>query len=266
MQKPKALIIAGFGINCEGETKFAFEKAGAHVELVHVNDIIEKPKMLNDYQIMAFPGGFSFGDDTGSGNALANKIRDNLWNELMEFIDQKKLVIGICNGFQVLVNLGLLPAIDNKYGERQVALVHNNNARYTVRWVDVEFDNRSPWLKDIGRISLPIAHGEGKFYADRQVLEHIKNKELIAARYFKGDICEYQNLEANPNGALYDIAGITDESGRVLGMMPHPERAINFTHLPNWTSLREKYRRDGIEIPSEGPGIKLFLNGVNYFK
>ena len=264
--KPKVLVLTGYGINCDEETKFAFDKAGAEAEVVHINDLIDKHKKLSDYQILVFPGGFSYGDDTGAGNALANRVRNHLFDNVKEFVEKDNLAIGICNGFQVMTNLGLLPALDKQYGHRQVALVNNDSARYYDRWVDLKFENKSPWTKDIDEISLPIAHGEGKFYADDKALEQINAKKLVAARYVKGNICDYQNLDANPNGSLDDIAGITDESGRLIGMMPHPERAIDFTHLPNWTFLKEKYKRAGRELPKEGDGMKIFKNGVNYFK
>ncbi|MFH1151711.1 MAG: phosphoribosylformylglycinamidine synthase I [Nanoarchaeota archaeon] len=264
MATPKALILTGYGINCDEETKFAFEKAGAKADLVHINDLIESPRKLNDYQIVAFPGGFSYGDDTGSGNALAWKIRNNLGIE--RFNEDNRLVIGICNGFQVLVNLGLLPALNGQYGQRQVALNHNNSARYSDRWVDLDFNGKSPWTKGIGRISLPIAHGEGNFYASPEVLDQIKRKDLVAAKYVEGEICKYQSLPTNPNGSLENIAGITDETGKIFGLMPHPERAISFTQLPHWTFLREKLLRQGKEIPEEYDGIKIFENGVKYFK
>jgi phosphoribosylformylglycinamidine synthase I len=263
MAKPNVLVLTGYGINCDEETKFAFEKAGAKADLVHINDLIEAPKKLDDYQIVAFPGGFSYGDDTGSGNALAWKIRNNLGIE--RFTEDDRLVIGICNGFQVLVNLGLLPAIDGRYGYRQAALNHNDSARYLDRWVDLDFNGKSPWTKGVGRISLPIAHGEGNFYASPEVLKEINARGLVAARYTYGEMCEYQDLQINPNGSAEDIAGITDETGRIFGLMPHPERAISFTQLPNWTLLREQYRRAGKEIPTEASGIQIFKNGVKYF-
>ena len=264
MAKPNVLVLTGYGINCDEETKFAFEKAGVKADLVHINDLIEAPKRLDDYQIVAFPGGFSYGDDTGSGNALAWKIRNNLGIE--RFTEDNRLVIGICNGFQVLVNLGLLPVIDGQYGHRQVALNHNDSARYLDRWVDLDFNGKSPWIKGVGRISLPIAHGEGNFYASPEVLKEINARGLVAARYVEGDICRYQSLPANPNGSLENVAGITNETGKVFGLMPHPERAISFTQLPNWTLLMEQYRRAGKEIPEEARGIKIFENGVKYFE
>ncbi len=266
MAKPKVLVLTGYGINCDEETQFAFERAGARAERVHVNDLISRDKKIADYQIFAFPGGFSYGDDTGSGNALAGRIRNHLWGDVENFVQEGKLVIGICNGFQVLTRLGLLPAIDKKYGTPQVALVHNDNARYTDRWVDLKFSGHGPWTGVIDEIMVPIAHGEGKLYADAETLHILRREDLIAARYVDGAACKYQCLEPNPNGSLDDIAGLTDESGRVFGLMPHPERAIDFTHLPNWTLLKEKYRRAHKKIPDEGPGMQIFRNGVNYFK
>lgn len=266
MLKPKVLVLSGYGLNCEEETAFAFELAGAQANIVHINDLIDGLKSLNNYQILAFPGGFSYGDDTGSGNAFANRIRNNLWEKLLSFIKKDKLVIGICNGFQIMVNLGLLPAFEGNYGVRQVALTHNNNARYTVRWVDLRITNKSPWLKGVKTLSLPIAHGEGKFFAPAKVLSTLKEKKLIALQYIKGEMCQYQNLEPNPNGSLKDIAAITDESGRLFGIMPHPERGIFFTHLPHWPLLKEKYRRQGKRLPKNGPGLEIFKNGVRYFK
>lgn len=266
MKKPKVIVLTGYGINCDEETKFAFERAGAEAEIVHINDLIDKRRNLRDYKILAFPGGFSYGDDTGSGKAFANRIRNHLMDDVQDFIAKDKLAIGICNGFQIMVNLGLLPAVDDKYGETQAALLHNDCARYHTRWVDLEFYGNSPWTFNIGRVMVPIAHGEGKFYASPDVLAKIKDRGMIAARYISGEICEWQGLPGNPNGSLENIASITDESGRLIGMMPHPERAIDFTHLPHWTLLKQKYEREGREIPTEADGMRIFRNGVEYVR
>ena len=260
----KVLILSGYGINCEEESKFAFEQVGAKADIIHVNDLISRKKKMDDYRILVFPGGFSYGDDTGSGNAFANRLRNHLWKEVEQFASNDNLAIGICNGFQIMVNLGLLPAI-SRYGKREVALMHNDSARYLDRWVDLEFSGNSPWTKNIGTIPVPIAHGEGKFFAENHVLGQIREDNMVAARYVKGEICNYQNLEANPNGSIGDIAGITDKSGRLIGMMPHPERAISFTNLPNWPLLKEKCKREGKKIPNEGPGMKIFRNALEYF-
>lgn len=267
MKNIKVLVFSGYGLNCEEETKFAFETAGAkQADIVHINDLIDGSVNLNRYQIMAFPGGFSYGDDTGSGNAYANKLRNHLWEKIKDFVEKDHLVIGICNGFQILVNLGLLPAFGGKYGERQVALLHNDNARYTNRWVDLKVQSDSPWLEGIDEISMPIAHGEGKFYAAEEVLKKLNDNGLVAFRYIKGEICTMQNLSANPNGALEDIAAITDESKRVLGMMPHPERNMFFEHLPHWTNIKQQLEKEGKKLPKEGDGIRIFKNSIAYFK
>lgn len=263
--KPNVIIMSGYGLNCEEETAFAFKRAGANEDIVHINDLIDGRKQFADYQILVFPGGFSFGDDTGSGNAFANKIRNHLWEDIYKFVQEDKLAIGICNGFQVMVNLGLLPATRG-LGEREVALTHNTSARYLARWVDLKVENDSPWLKGIDQMSIPIAHGEGNFYAPKNVLTALQKNNQIALTYVYGDMCDYQQLAANPNGSLENIAGITDASGRLLGMMPHPERAIAFTHLPDWTLRKEIYLRNGDALPKEGPGLALFENAVAYFK
>lgn len=265
MIKPKIIVLSGYGLNCEEETAFAFELAGGQAEIVHINDLIDGRKKLDDFQIMAVPGGFSYGDDTGSGNAYAAKLRNHLWEKIKKFVAKDSLTIGICNGFQILTNLGLLPAFGKKYGDRQVALIHNNNARYTVRWVDLKIENQTPWFASIKNISLPIAHGEGKLFAKDLVLKRLNKEKLIAAKYEKGEVCQYQMLPANPNGSLENIAGITDPTGRVLGLMPHPERAIFFHQLPHWPLLKEKYLRDGKKLPKFGPGLKIFQNAVSYF-
>lgn len=266
MKKPKVLVFSGYGLNCEEETKYAFELAGAIAEIVHVNDLIAGIKKIKDYQVLAFPGGFAYGDDTGSGNAFANKLRNHLWRDLERFLEEDKLIIGICNGFQIIVNLGLLPATDKQFGNREVSLLVNDNTRYTVRWVDLKIENKSPWLKGIKEISLPIAHGEGRFYAPEEIMKKIKEQNLIAAKYFEGEICKFQDLKPNPNGSLEDIAAITDKTGKILGIMPHPERAIFFTQFPHWTYLKEVNKRSKKTIGKYGPGLRIFKNAVNYFK
>lgn len=265
MKKPKAIVLSGYGLNCEEETKFAFEVAGAPADIVHINDLVDGLCNLEKYQILAIPGGFAYGDDTGSGNAYALKLKNHLWEKIEKFVKHDNLVIGICNGFQILVNLGLVPALGKKYGKREVALLHNDSARYTVRWVDIKIENNTPWFKGIKETTLPIAHGEGKFFASAKALNRLEKENLVALKYIKGEMCDYQGLDPNPNGSLNDIAGITDKSGRILGLMPHPERAIFFTQLPHWPFLKEKYKRANKKIPQYGPGLKIFQNAVNFF-
>lgn len=267
MKKPKVLVLTGYGINCEEEEAFAFEWAGGEPQIVHINDVIDGKVKMKDFQILVFPGGFSFGDDTGSGKAFANRVRDHLWDDLQQFISEDKLVIGFCNGFQIMTNLGLLPSLKMEYGQRQVALQHNKNARYMNRWVDLEIGGReTPWLLGMDEFSCPIAHGEGRLYADPETLKEINSKGLAVLKYYKGDICNYQDLEFNPNGSMENIAGITDETGKIFGLMPHPERALFFNQRPDAPLLKEKFKREGIEAPKEGPGMQVFKNGINYFK
>ncbi|MBU6389281.1 phosphoribosylformylglycinamidine synthase subunit PurQ [Patescibacteria group bacterium] len=265
MATPRVLVFSGYGLNCEEETAFAFESAGGRSDVAHINDVIDGRIKLDRYQILAFPGGFSYGDDTGSGQAFGNKLRHHLWDELLAFVRRDTLTIGICNGFQIIANLGLVPAVDRQYGDRQLALLHNDSARYTVRWVDLEVTGHTPWLRGIRQLSIPIAHGEGKVYADPETLSKLNRKGQVALRYVSGEICRYLNLPANPNGSLEDIAGVTDESGRILGLMPHPERALFFTQLPHWPLLREQYRRRGEPIPETASGRQIFENGIRYF-
>ncbi len=250
-KKPKVIIMSGYGLNCEEETKFAFETAGGVADIVHINDLIAKPKMLAEYQILAFPGGFSYGDDTGSGKAYANKLKNHLAKEIQEFLSRDTLMIGICNGFQIMTNLGILPG----------ALTHNKNGQYLDRWVDLEVKGKSPWLTGLKKISLPIAHGEGRYLINSKEYKEMQKKKQIAFIYTKGEICKFQNLEVNPNGAEHDIAAVLGYNGRVLGMMPHPERAMFYHHSPLWQIQKGKNKKI-----KEGEGIVLFKNAINYFK
>ena len=255
-KKPRALVLAGYGLNCEEETAYAFQCAGAHADIAHINDLIEAPAILERYDILAFPGGFSYGDDTGSGKAYANKIKNHLKGAIEEFVARKTLVIGICNGFQIITNLGLLPG----------ALAHNDGAQYIDRWVDLTAVGKSPWLAGVKKISLPIAHGEGKYIIDAKTYAQMKKNKEIAFTYSKGEVCAFQNLPANPNGAMHDIAGVLGHQGRVLGMMPHPERALFFHHQIDWTKKRDALKAKKKKIPEFGPGFVLFQNAVKFFK
>lgn len=249
--------MSGYGLNCEEETKFAFESVGGTADIVHINDLIAEPKKLLQYQIAVFPGGFSYGDDTGSGKAYANKFKNHLAKELKEFLSRDTLTIGICNGFQIMTNLGILPG----------ALAGNKGGKYIDRWVDLEVEGFSPWFGNIkktrpndclvGRVSLPIAHGEGRYVIpEKEYQKMAKNKE-VAFKYTKGEICKFQNLEHNPNGSNYDIAGVLAYNGRVLGMMPHPERAMFAHQSPLWQIMGKKR--------GEGEGLQIFKNAIKYF-
>ena len=265
---PKILVITGYGINCEEEIAYVFNKVDGQAEIVHINDLIDGHKKMNDYQILAIPGGFSYGDDTGAGNALSNRIRNHLNEQILAFAKEDKLAIGICNGFQMITNLGLVPATKNQYGKREVVLMWNSTARYECRWVHVKnTSSKCIWTKGIDTMFLPIAHGEGNFYAEPEILNEMRNNDQVVFKYIKEDGTPANNeFPYNPNGALEDIAAITDPSGRLFGLMPHPERYHSFINHPTWTLEKDRLAREGKEIPKEGEGLKIFRNAVEYFK
>ncbi len=246
--KPKIMVMAGYGLNCEEETKFAFDWAGGRTDIVHLNDLIANPKMLRKYDILAFPGGFAYGDDTGSGKAYANKFKNHLMKELKEFLSRDTLVIGICNGFQIATNLGILPG----------GLAWNKRGRYIDRWVDLKVEGKSPWLSGIKSLSVPIAHGEGRYVIPKKEYAKMKKNKEVAFTYAKGEVCKFQNLEKNPNGSEYDIAGVLAYNGRVLGLMPHPERAMFSHQNPMWY-LKKSGKK-------EGAGLQIFKNAIKYFQ
>ena len=263
----KALILSGYGINCEDETLNAFKTAGIKAAIVHVNDLIENVVKLKNFQILALPGGFSYGDHTGSGNAMAHKIKNNLFEQIINFIEQDKLVIGICNGCQILVNLGIVPALEGY--KREVALVENDIATYQCRWVKLKVVNqRSPWLKKINYLSLPVAHQEGKFIATKKILKKLNKKKLIICKYVNNyGFLAKKRFPYNPNGSIDDIAAITNPKGNVLAMMPHPERALYFLQRPDWINQKGKIKN---KLLNKGKlyadGYKIFKNAYNYFK
>jgi phosphoribosylformylglycinamidine synthase I len=257
--KPKSLILTGYGINCDIETAHAFKLAGADAERVHLNDLINGARRLSDYHILAFPGGFSFGDDIASGKVLANMIKYNLGENIQEFIDAGKLIIGICNGFQAMVKMGLLPAFDGDYSAQEVTLTFNDSGRFEDRWVHLNANKRSNcvFTKGIETIYLPVRHGEGKFVAKNpQVFARLKKKNHIVFQYTDSE-GKPAGYPYNPNGSIDNIAAICDGTGRVFGMMPHPEAFQHRTNHPRWT--RE-------ELPEEGAGIAIFRNAVEYVK
>lgn len=265
MNKPKALIFSGYGLNSEEETAYGFVMAGAKADIVHINDLIDGHVRLDQYHMLSFPGGFSYADDTGSGNAYANKVRNHLWEKLRNFIEKDKLIIGICNGCQIVTNLGLVPAFEKQYGEREIALTNNNSARFITRWTDMNVVSDTPWLSGIKTLSLPIAHGEGKFMTTPKNLKLLKKNKQIALQYTKGEIAKTLDLSANPNGSIEDIAGITDETGKVLALMPHPERGMFFVQLPDWQVKKQELLRKKESLPTEAAGLQIFKNAINYF-
>jgi len=251
----KALVLSGYGINCEAESKYVIEKAGGAAQIVHINRLIEEPGMLEDFNMLFIPGGFSFGDDLGSGKVFANKLKYKLSERLLDFVSQDKLVLGICNGFQVLVKMGLLPEPDL---EQRITITANDSGHFEDRWVALKANEGSPcvFTKGIRLILLPVRHGEGKFIAkDEGILKKLEQDNQIVFQYVddKGRLAGYPY---NPNGSQMNIAGICDRSGRIFGMMPHPEAFNIVQNCPYWTT----------GLIKEAQGMRLFANAVEYFK
>jgi phosphoribosylformylglycinamidine synthase subunit PurQ / glutaminase len=248
IKEVKAIVLRAAGINCDLETQYALELAGAKAERIHINRLIENKGLLDEYQILVFPGGFSYGDDVAAGKILANQVVNHLKQAVRKFIDDGKLVLGICNGFQVLVKTGLLGGFDTN-GQKDVTITYNDSGKFEDRWVYLLPQTTKCVFIEPGRqIYLPIAHGEGKVVArDTETLEKLKQNNLIAFKY----VDEHGNeggYPVNPNGSVESIAGLVDSTGRVMGMMPHPERFVRLTQHPRWTRLKEKAQPDGMSI------------------
>ncbi|MFK7840259.1 MAG: phosphoribosylformylglycinamidine synthase subunit PurQ [Bdellovibrionales bacterium] len=262
----KALILAGYGLNCEEETAFAFNYNGLNAQIIHINDLIENKQELETAQILAIPGGFSYGDDTGAGNAYAQKLKLSLMEELKSFVERDTLTIGICNGCQILTNLGLTPTKDTNYGERITAVTYNEKARYQCRWIDVKITNNSPWLQGVDTMHIPVAHGEGRFMMEDETLQSIKDNNQIAAIYTKDGETANGEFPYNPNGSVADIAALTDPSGRVLAMMPHPERGMLTTQRDDYMQIKDAAHRNGSTSSETADGMTLFSNAAMYFE
>ena len=253
---PRALILRTAGTNCDRETVYAFEQAGAEVDLVHLNRMVESPERLFDYRILVFPGGFTYGDDLGAGTIFANRLRSGLLEPMHEFVEAGGLILGICNGFQILVKIGMLPGIGG--GEAHPAsLVANDSNRFEERWVMLEVtSDKSAFVRRGDRIFCPVAHGEGKFItASDEDHAALFEHDQVVFRYVDREGGENPAYPMNPNGSRDAIAGISDPTGRVLGMMPHPERHLDPMLNPQWT-------REGLE--ARDTGRKLFSNAVEY--
>jgi len=264
------LVLTGFGLNCDYETAYAFELAGATASRVHVNALISGEHVLKDYDILVLDGGFSWGDDHGAGVLEAARLKSNLSQELLEFIDAGKLVLGICNGFQALVNLGLLPGFDGDYETRRVALTCNDCGSFRDHWVGLlgNPDSHCVFTKGITQLELPIRHGEGKLYASPEVINQLDNNGQVVLQYAtpNGELAEGR-FPFNPNGSVHDIAGICDSTGRVFGLMPHPEAFNHWTNHPDWTRRKESMKRRGEPISSDlTPGVQILKNGVDFIK
>jgi phosphoribosylformylglycinamidine synthase len=259
----RVLILTGLGLNCEAETEAAFTIAGASPERVHLLDVLERGgKQLADYSILAFVGGFAFGDHLGAGFVFANKIRWRLYDRLVEFIERGGMALGICNGFQMMARLGLLPGLDGDYRTPRVALAPNARLGYRDAWVRVAFDAASPciWTRGLETMDLPSRHGEGRFVAQSpSLLERLEAERLVAVRYAGPDGRPTEEWPHNPNGSPRGVAGLCDPSGRLFGLMPHPDAFLYPFHHPDWS--RRRYHGPA---PAEGDGMRIFRNGVDY--
>ncbi len=265
--KPKAIVLGGYGINSEAETIFAFNQAGAEASYLHVADLIDHPEVLQSAQILMIPGGFSFGDHTGSGKALANLLLDKIGDQLFDFVKRDTLTLGICNGFQVLVALGLVPALDENYGDRQAGLLKNLSNRFVCQYVHLKTQSeKCIWTRNIDTLFLPVAHGEGNFFLPAEDLDKLSQNDQIAFTYVQEDGSPAAGKAPfNPNGAQRDIAAVCDPTGRIMGMMPHPERGLWFSNRPDFTLQKEKLLRAGQEIPEWTDNLQIFRNAVDYF-
>jgi len=275
MKTVRALVLTGYGLNCDYETDFSLQLAGAHSERVHVNELIPSEKSnatvtLDKYHILVLGGGFSWADDHGAGVIMASKLRYNIGEQIEKFIGEGKLIIGICNGFQALVNLGLLPGFEGDYHSRKVALTYNDTGNFVDRWVTLRVQEESVCIftKGISTLELPVRHGEGKFYAKKEIIDRLIEKNQVVIRYADEEGQPAQGKwPFNPNGSLYDIAGVCDSTGRIFGIMPHPEAYNHYTNHPDWTRKKEELARMGKEIEKEeGEGITIFRNAVEYIR
>jgi phosphoribosylformylglycinamidine synthase len=257
---PRVLLVRAPGTNCDVETAFAFEKAGAKVSTAHVQSLIENPQAGSGFQILCFPGGFSYGDDIAAGRILAQQLEVHLPDLIGEFQSHDKLVLGICNGFQILMRMGVF--FPGHGHSTPATLTQNLHSRFEDRWVHLACGNsNSVFLSGIQKMYLPVAHAEGRFVVrDQSTALQLMNNQQLGLRYSNraGELVDASlPFPDNPNGADFNVAGISDPTGRIFGLMPHPERHLDPTHHPYWT------RRD--TQPEFGDGMAIFANAVQYF-
>jgi len=254
MANVKTIMLRAPGTNCDAETAFAFEQAGAQVELVHINELLRRERLLSSYQIMVIPGGFTYGDDISAGKILANEIGLKLGEDVRRFVASGGLILGICNGFQVMVKAGILLEAPGE-GAPLLSLAGNDSGRFECRWVHLRVNEESPcvFTRGISMMYLPVAHGEGKLVAEPPVLER-----LNVVTYYADEVGDIRaGYPHNPNGSTNSIAGICDDSGRIFALMPHPERFVRWTQHPRWT--REQRRE-------HGDGFAVFRNAVEWVR
>ena len=270
MTKTRAIVLSGNGTNCEMETAHACRLGGFdQVEIVHISDLVYGEKKLRDYHFLNLPGGFLDGDDLGAAKAHANRIRhavtkdtgERLFDHFLQFIQKGGLILGVCNGFQLMVKLGLLPGFDGDYTAQRATLTFNDSGRFEDRWVNLGVNRQSPCIftRGMDTVYLPVRHGEGKFVVESAaVLQKLHRQSQVVMHYSRRDSGKpTDDYPCNPNGSIDGIAGICDESGRMLGMMPHPEGYLHYTNHPRWTRER---------LPEEGAGVAFFRNAADYVR
>lgn len=271
-QDVRALVLAGYGLNCEAETAAGLGMAGAQAEIVHVGDLLESGgRALDDAHLLVFVGGFSFGDHIASGRVFANRMRFRLGDRLARFVDDGGLVLGICNGFQTIVKLGLLPGFDRRPGQglalQQASLVHNDRLGYRNAWVRLAIDPASPCVFTRGSsgvaLHVPSRHGEGKLvFADDAMRARVEAEHLVPVRYVDDEGRPTEAWPANPSGSAGGMAGLCDATGRVFGLMPHPEAYLYPECHPRWIAQADQARRRGAPLPTVGHGLGILVNGV----
>lgn len=266
MKEVKALVLTGYGLNCDIETAYACGLAGASADRIHINDVIRPGFPLHDYSIMVFPGGFSWGDDHGAGVIQAVRMKKNAGDRIVKFVEDGNLILGICNGFQAIVNMGLLPGLDGNYTTRKVALTYNDCGNFMDTWVNLAINPDSPcvFTQGMTTIELPVRHGEGKLVADDAVISRLEDENQVVCRYALADGAPAAgNFSENPNGSINDIAGICDPTGRIFGLMPHPEGFNHLTNHPDWCAIKA---RQGENAAFSQTGIRMFENAVNWLR
>lgn len=260
--RPRILVITGYGLNCEAESAQAWRMAGAEPHLLHINDLLTRPQVMRECDGMMFIGGFSYGDHMGSGHVLAHRIKHHLKEELAEFVKSGKLIFGVCNGFQVMVKMGLLPAGDGELFRPRAALIQNRCGSFQDRWVRLSFDPDSPCIftQGLDFLDLPVRHGEGRFWVPSAGLRRLLLEErLICCRYVEPETGRPTlRFPWNPNGSWEAVAGLCDPSGRIFGMMPHPEAFIFPENHPLWDHPSRR------SVAGDCGGLRIFRNAVAY--
>jgi len=248
---PRVLVLRAPGINCERETLDAFQRAGAAPEYVHIKSLAQEPRQLDRFQILVVPGGFAYGDDIAAGRVLANEMRRKLGGRLTRFVDNGGLALGICNGFQILVKLGLLPRIGGGDLRQEVTLTQNLSNHYECRWTTLKtVPNRCLFLEPGLTLRFPAAHAEGYLMTRDEAQSTLLREEGYQAFVYVDEEGQATtDYPQNPNGSPHGVAGLTDVTGRVLGLMPHPDRAYLPHHMPGW-------RREG--LATHGDGMVIF--------